>query len=87
MNVSKENNTYYARLNVDQMAMWGRLKKDFQNMKFLENLHVQGAMPGQILLSFSYTKSPSELIKQLDDSGWIWIQGSSENLGTLKRKE
>ena len=77
---------YYARLKVDQASDWRTLEKEFKKMVFLENLILQGAMPGQLLLRFNYAKSPFELTNQLDKVGWIW-QTESGTLGTLKRKD
>ena len=77
---------YYARLKVGQASDWRTLEKEFKKMVFLENLILQGAMPGQLLLRFNYAKSPFELTNQLDKVGWIW-QTESSTLGTLKRKD
>ena len=78
---------HYARLNVDRLAEWGQLEKVFQKMKFLENLSVQGVMPGQILLSFSYTNQDEDLSEQFEENGWIWMPDSSGTVGALKRKD
>ena len=78
--------TYYARLNVDKMAKWAILEKELKKMGFLENLTLQGVMPKQILLRFNYSKGLSELMEQLDKTGWIW-EVDSATVGTLKRKD
>ena len=79
--------TYYARLNVEKMAEWNQLEKALKRLDFLENLTLQGAMPGQILLNFVFNGSTQELIQRLDQSGWIWTPDFSDVLGTLNRKD
>ena len=78
--------TYYARLNLGQMSEWGYLEKELKKMGFLENVVLQGAMPGQVLVRFNYSNGLVELIRQLDNAGWNW-QMDSAFLGTLKRKD
>ena len=85
--VEHSGTTYYARLNVEKMAEWNQLEKSLKKMDFLENLTLQGAMPGQILLNFVFNGTTSELIQRLDQSGWEWISDFSDVLGTLKRKD
>ena len=80
------NTVYYVRLNVGQMADWGRLEKEFKKIGFLENLKLQGAIPNQLLLTFNYSNGTAELVYRLDKAGWI-LQMDSDTLGTLKRKE
>ena len=87
-NTSLENagDTYYARINLPQMTHWGTLEKELKKLGFLENLSLQGAMPGQLLVRFDYPHSSAELIQQLDKAGWSW-QEDTATLGTLKRKD
>ncbi len=79
------NNIYYARINLPQISTWGNLEKELKRLGFLENLKLQGAMPGQLLIRFDYSHSVDELVNQLDKAGWTW-EINSETLGTLKRK-
>ena len=80
------NATYYARLNVDQTAQWGQWENKLKKMSFLENLVLQGAMPGQLLLSFTYSDTLQKLIDQFDNVGFVWVP-VSDTLGTLKQKD
>ncbi|MGN0919364.1 MAG: hypothetical protein ACI4OR_01190 [Alphaproteobacteria bacterium] len=81
-----ESITYYARINLAQMSNWGTLEKELTKLGFLENITLQGAMPGQVLVRFDYPHSTDELTTQLDKVGWFW-QPDAATLGTLKRKD
>ena len=78
--------TYYARFNLDRLVDWKTVKRDLSKLTFLDNVTLQGAMPGQILLSFTYADGLEALITQLDKSGFTWLV-DTESLGTLKRKD
>lgn len=80
------NAIYYARLDVARLSDWHQLEKEFKKMGFLENVTLQGVMPGQLLVRFNYTKSLLELMEQLEKAGWIWVSDSA-TVGTLKRKD
>ena len=78
--------TYYARFYLIQLTDWVSLKQKLEKLNFLENLTLQGAMSGQILLSFNYSGGVEELSRQLNQAGFIW-QADSDTLGTLKQKD
>ena len=78
--------TYYARFNSAGAADWPKLKRDLNRLGFLENLTLQGAMPGQFLFQFRYAGDEEKLISELNAAGFVWTPDSNE-LGTLKRKE
>ncbi len=77
---------YYARYKIAQVSGWYGLEKELSRLGFLENLKLQGAMPGQLLIAFEYQKSINELQNQFEKAGFIW-QPDSATVGTLKRKE
>ena len=85
-NTSGIKTTYYARLNISQLTEWGYIEKELKKLGFLEDLMLRGAIPGQILLAFTYSNSLKELKYQLDLAGWTWVP-DTEKLGTLKRKD
>lgn len=78
--------TYYVRLKVDKLTDWSHLEKELKKIVFLENLTLQGVMPGQVLLRFNYTKALFELIEQLNRFGWN-LEMDSDTSGTLSRKD
>ena len=78
--------SYYARFNVKKMSEWAVLEKELKKLTFIENPTLQGAMPNQLLLKFTYSGETEKLKKQLDESGFLWIL-DTDTLGTLKRKE
>ena len=77
---------YYARFNVKKMSEWADLEKELKKLSFIEKLTLQGATPNQLLLKFTYADDTEKLKKQLNDTGFIWIDDFG-TLGTLKRKE
>lgn len=83
---TNENNLFYARINLPQTAGWKNVETELKKLGFLENLKLQGAMPGQLLIRFEYPSSQTELVHQLEKAGWLW-QEEATNLGTLKRKD
>ncbi len=81
-----ENTPYFARYSVSQVSSWHQLEQELKRLGFLENLKLQGAIPGQLLISFDYANSLGMLAEQLDNAGFVWTPDST-SLGTLKRKE
>ncbi len=82
-----QNDTYYARLNENSLMMWAQDEKAFRKMEFLKDFMLRGVYQHQMLFSFSFTGTRSELIENWDQAGWVWHPDMTGPSGTLTRKE
>ena len=87
MSGAQKNDTYYARLNENSLAMWAQDERAFKKLKFLKDVMLRGVYHHQMLLSFSFTGSQDELMENWAKAGWYWQPDLTGPSGTLTRKE